>query len=74
MITWTLFAIILFLTDTIIASPIAINSEVATEFIILHNNDMHGRFEQTRENSEACPPEDVINDKCFGGFARVAYE
>lgn len=74
MIMWTHFAFILLLVDTIIANPIAIRPEVATEFIILHNNDMHGRFEQTNANSETCPPEDVNNNKCFGGFARVAYE
>lgn len=74
MILWRYWAVILFLVDAMRANPIVTRPVVATEFIILHNNDMHGRFEQTNVNSETCPPEDVKNEKCFGGFARVAYE
>ncbi|XP_022226966.2 protein 5NUC [Drosophila obscura] len=48
--------------------------DVATELIILHNNDMHARFEQTNVNSGTCSQEDANTDKCYGGFARVAYE
>ncbi|KAH8266265.1 hypothetical protein KR038_004163, partial [Drosophila bunnanda] len=57
-----------------LANPIASHPKVATEFIILHNNDMHARFEQTSVNSGSCSPEDEHTDKCYGGFARVAYE
>lgn len=74
MISWAHWALILFLVDAIRANPVVTKPAVATEFIILHNNDMHARFEQTNANSATCPPEDVNNDKCFGGFARVAYE
>ncbi|KAM7345637.1 protein 5NUC-like isoform 1-T3 [Cochliomyia hominivorax] len=45
-----------------------------TEFIILHNNDMHARFEQTSVNSGKCTPEMANTNKCYGGFARVAHE
>ncbi|SPP75342.1 protein 5NUC [Drosophila guanche] len=55
-------------------NPIERKSNVATEFIILHNNDMHARFEQTNVNSGTCSQEDANTDKCYGGFARVAYE
>nr|XP_032291580.1 protein 5NUC [Drosophila virilis] len=69
---YRLLAILLLLGNRITAHPIEVKPVVATEFIILHNNDMHARFEQTNVNSESCPPEDVKMDKCFGGFARVA--
>lgn len=44
------------------------------DMIILHNNDMHARFEQTDALSKECKNEDVIESKCYGGFARVAYK
>ncbi|XP_017125485.1 protein 5NUC [Drosophila elegans] len=56
------------------ANPISTHSKVATEFIILHNNDMHARFEQTSVSSGICSKEDADTNKCYGGFARVAYE
>ncbi|EDV55611.1 protein 5NUC isoform X2 [Drosophila erecta] len=56
------------------ANPILSPPKVATEFIILHNNDMHARFDQTSVNSGTCPPEDAHTNKCYGGFARVAHE
>lgn len=40
---------------------------------ILHNNDMHARFEQTNALSNRCKEEDQENNKCYGGFARVAH-
>ncbi|XP_034651381.1 protein 5NUC [Drosophila subobscura] len=63
------------LAPTARSTPIAPrNADVATELIILHNNDMHARFEQTNVNSGTCSQEDANTDKCYGGFARVAYE
>jgi 5'-nucleotidase len=44
------------------------------EIIILHNNDMHARFEQTGVYSNKCSREDAENNNCYGGFARVAHE
>lgn len=44
----------------------------ALEFIILHNNDMHSRFEQTDTYSSACSPEEAVGNRCYGGFARVS--
>lgn len=43
------------------------------ELIILHNNDMHARFEETGTYSDKCQPEDARQGKCFGGFARTAH-
>ncbi|KAM8711591.1 hypothetical protein ACLKA7_012156 [Drosophila subpalustris] len=57
----------------IAANPLAPKA-VATELIILHNNDMHARFEQTNVNGGTCTQEDANTDKCYGGFARVAHE
>lgn len=33
---------------------------------------MHARFEQTNKYSTQCPDEDVVANKCYGGFARVS--
>lgn len=44
------------------------------KLIILHNNDMHARFEQTGQLSNKCSKADSDNNRCYGGFARVAYE
>ncbi|XP_073811844.1 protein 5NUC-like [Musca autumnalis] len=55
------------------AFPTKAPAEVATEFIILHNNDMHSRFEQTNANSGKCSEELAKENKCYGGFARVAH-
>lgn len=41
-------------------------------FILLHNNDLHARFEQTSQNSAKCLSVDALQNKCFGGFPRVA--
>lgn len=40
-------------------------------FLIMHNNDMHARFEQTSRNSGTCKMKK--KDQCVGGFARVAH-
>lgn len=45
----------------------------ALDLIILHNNDMHARFEQTDVFSAQCTPEEAVENKCYGGFARVSY-
>uniref|UniRef100_A0A1I8Q5Q1 5'-nucleotidase n=1 Tax=Stomoxys calcitrans TaxID=35570 RepID=A0A1I8Q5Q1_STOCA len=56
------------------ANPLKVaESEVATEFIILHNNDIHARFEQTSASSEKCTQELAKANKCYGGIARVAH-
>jgi hypothetical protein len=54
---------------------VSILSFTSAEFslTILHNNDMHARFEQTNQMSSKCSEKDAGNNKCFGGFARVAY-
>ncbi|XP_060521867.1 protein 5NUC-like [Cylas formicarius] len=39
--------------------------------VLLHNNDMHGRFEETENNSGTCQDAHK-NVSCVGGFARTA--
>lgn len=46
------------------------NSEF--NLIVLHNNDMHARFDQTNRDTTECQPEDQIKNKCFGGMGRVS--
>lgn len=50
-----------------------ITQKSALDLIILHNNDMHARFEQTDRFSANCNPDEAIANKCYGGFARVSY-
>lgn len=45
----------------------------ALDLTILHNNDMHARFEQTDKFSANCNYDEMIANKCYGGFARVSY-
>lgn len=68
------FLLVALILPPVRPNPIAPRAEVATEFIILHNNDMHARFEQTNVNSGTCSEEDANTNQCYGGFARVAYE
>lgn len=42
------------------------------QLTILHNNDMHARFEQTDKHCGICQPEEADANDCFGGFARVS--
>lgn len=45
----------------------------ALDLLILHNNDMHARFEQTDKLSASCRPDEALENKCYGGFARVSH-
>ncbi|KAH8297419.1 hypothetical protein KR044_011480 [Drosophila immigrans] len=42
------------------------------KFSILHNNDLHARYDPMKGSSEKCPKGDDEKGLCFGGFARVA--
>ncbi|XP_034669634.1 protein 5NUC-like [Drosophila subobscura] len=71
---WILCTLVTLLVHLAKGNPIERKAKVATEFIILHNNDMHARFEQSNVNSGPCTQEDATTDRCYGGFARVAHE
>lgn len=65
----------LLITSSITAAPQkAADDDGNFKLIILHNNDMHARFEQTSVMSGKCKKEEADTDKCYGGFARVAHE
>lgn len=53
-----------------------INAE-ELKLTLLHNNDMHGRFEETSRNSGTCKelttPQNINQKGCVGGFARTAH-
>ncbi|XP_062131826.1 protein 5NUC-like [Drosophila sulfurigaster albostrigata] len=42
------------------------------KFSILHNNDLHARYDPMKGSSEKCPKGDDEKGLCFGGFARVS--
>lgn len=69
------FLLLTLSTTSITASPLSKSSNDDNfKLIILHNNDMHARFEQTNAMSSRCKEEDEKNNRCYGGFARVAHE
>lgn len=43
------------------------------EIILLHNNDMHARFDPTDKYSAMLKTDDVDPAKSYGGFARTAH-
>lgn len=55
------------------APSVKLSKSDSFKLTILHNNDMHARFEQTNAFSSRCKEEDQENNKCYGGFARVAH-
>lgn len=62
----------------VLSSPIALarsfhyNENDILQLTILHNNDMHARFEQTDKHCGTCQPHEADANECFGGFARVS--
>ncbi|XP_047991995.1 protein 5NUC-like isoform X5 [Leguminivora glycinivorella] len=59
-------------SSTVIKSPETGAIPPNFELLILHNNDMHARFEQTSQLSGVCTTADREAGKCYGGFPRVA--
>ncbi|CAK1555864.1 unnamed protein product [Leptosia nina] len=64
-------AVLALSSSSIVKSPS--NDDGNFELLILHNNDMHARFEQTSQLSGACTTADRDAGKCYGGFPRVAH-
>lgn len=69
---WLLITAASWLSPAIRAAPSTVPPTSGVEFTILHNNDMHSRFEQTGKYSNQCPDEEALTNKCYGGFARVS--
>lgn len=55
-----------------VAFLLTATSSEDVSFLILHNNDMHARFEETSRNSGTCKVSKRKVKDCVGGFARVA--
>nr|XP_034834351.1 uncharacterized protein LOC117990957 [Maniola hyperantus] len=66
----TVLAVVAITSSSIVKSP---TDGQNFELLILHNNDMHARFEQTSQMSGACTTADREAGKCYGGFPRVAH-
>lgn len=62
-IDMNLIAATLLLVDVVLAGNL--------ELLLLHNNDMHARFDETTSSSGTCAQAD--RPTCIGGFARVAH-
>lgn len=41
-------------------------------FVLLHTNDMHSRFDETDVYCNECREDDAALGKCYGGIARIA--
>lgn len=68
-------AFVLFIiTESAFGSAPSDLEEGSFRLTILHNNDMHARFEQTGVMSDKCSKSDADGNRCYGGFARVAYK
>lgn len=73
--TLRLALLVLFMVSCISSAPQKkAAADGSFKMIILHNNDMHARFEQTGVLSDKCTKTDAELNKCYGGFARVAHE
>lgn len=58
----------------LVISLVVSKSPANFRVVILHNNDLHSRFEQTGIIGDKCSVTDADNNRCFGGFARIAYK
>lgn len=68
-----LLAVLSHVTPGTLGAPRS-DDPAALQLIILHNNDMHARFEQIGAYGNECQPADVASNRCYGGFARVAHK
>lgn len=61
-----------FILQILATCLIAVKSK-EVEFTILHNNDLHSRFDEISAGLGTCTEELKSSNKCFGGFARAAH-
>jgi 5'-nucleotidase len=55
----------------VFSSSFIIGSSGEFRLLVIHNNDMHARFEQTNAYGAPCPPGSARRNRCYGGFARM---
>lgn len=68
------FVILCFFVSEAFPAPQIVPPNENFKLIVLHNNDLHARFEQTGLMSEKCDKVDAEENKCFGGCARIAHK
>ncbi|XP_031632009.1 protein 5NUC-like [Contarinia nasturtii] len=66
------FSIVLLLVASVASAVPIENKESALDFVLLHNNDLHAHFEEMSDSGSECTPEEALEHKCYGGFARAA--
>lgn len=64
---------LLFQIATVLNAAPSAKQNAVFDLKILFNNDMHARFEQTDTLGGTCREADLNNNRCYGGFARVAH-
>uniref|UniRef100_T1H0M6 Uncharacterized protein n=1 Tax=Megaselia scalaris TaxID=36166 RepID=T1H0M6_MEGSC len=51
-----------------------LNDSELVKFTLLHNNDLHARFEQISATLSTCSEYLEEANDCYGGFARTAHK
>lgn len=64
--------VLVFVVNVNLGTVTADNGESALDLILLHNNDLHGRFVESTIDRSDCRPEESLANKCYGGFARIS--
>ncbi|MDX2103403.1 MAG: bifunctional metallophosphatase/5'-nucleotidase [Alphaproteobacteria bacterium] len=63
------------LGGAVVAAMLSATAPVAAQdytLTIVHTNDIHGRLEPNNRSGTACSPQQVQENQCFGGAARLA--
>lgn len=56
-----------------VLNPVNKSASYTFELTLIHNNDMHARFDQTNNVGNGCTASDAEAKKCYGGFGRIAH-
>lgn len=70
--TMSIILLLIQIATVLNAAP-SVKQNDAFDLKILFNNDMHARFEQTDTLGGTCREADLNNNRCYGGFARIAH-
>lgn len=67
------YKMVFFLLQLLTASLIWLVATNEVQFTILHNNDLHARFDEISASLGICSEDLKKAKQCFGGFARTAH-
>lgn len=56
-----------------VLNPVNKSTSNTFELTLIHNNDMHARFDQANNVGNVCTASDAEAKKCYGGFGRIAH-